>query len=151
MVCFFDKSSLVNWFIVEELIGNQDGDFWSSDYFYKKRGDPLLYMGPVWDFDITAGNVDYGVDSAINPTLPWIRSQALWYEQLFQDPAFLAAVKARWTEIRPQVNNIPSFIDTTAAALAQGNRTTFSAGRFSMIAFGQIPSRMEAIRLKSEP
>jgi len=122
---FFDKSSLVNWFIVEELIGNQDGDFWSSDYFYKKRGDPLLYMGPVWDFDITAGNVDYGVDSAINPTLPWIRSQALWYEQLFQDPAFLAAVKARWTEIRPQVNNIPSFIDTTAAALAQGQQNNF--------------------------
>jgi len=122
---YFDKSTLVDYFLVEELMGNQDGDFWSSDYFFKKRGDPLLYMGPLWDFDITTGNVNYPDFSAINPTQPWIRVNAPWYARLFQDPAFEAAVKARWAEIRPQVNDIPSFIDSSAAALNQGQQNNF--------------------------
>jgi hypothetical protein len=120
---YFDKDSLVNWFIVQELMGNQDADFASSDYFYKQRGDPLLYMGPVWDFDASAGNTFAPIS---NPSIPWVSVQASWYKQLFRDPVFMAAVKARWTQIRPQVNDIPGFIDSTAASLAQGQQNNYA-------------------------
>jgi hypothetical protein len=111
----FDRDSLVQWFIVEELMGNKDGDFWSSDYFYKQRNDPRLYMGPIWDFDGSAGNTDVLV--AADPEQPWIRTQALWYIRLFQDPAFLEAVQEKWRTIRPQVGELSSYIDNSAASL----------------------------------
>lgn len=118
---YFDQDSLVQWFIVEELMGNKDGNFWSSDYFYKQRNDPRLYMGPIWDFDGSAGNTEVAV--AADPQQPWIRTQAAWYVRLFQDPAFLAAVQSKWTAMRSQVGELPSYIDSSATSLelAQSN------------------------------
>ena len=51
-------------------------------------------MGPLWDFDIAFGNVNYnGCD---NPEGFWIKPVA-WYARLFQDPNFIAKVKERFT------------------------------------------------------
>lgn len=120
---YFDKTSFIDWYIVEELMGNQDGDFFSSAYFFKQRNNPLLYMGPIWDMDVTAGNV---INEAIMyPNQMYVRNTALWYERFFQDPAFLAAVKVRWTELRPQFNNIPTFVDESASSLKQGEQNNF--------------------------
>ena len=121
----WDEASLVNWFLVEELAGNQDADDWSSDYFYKPRSDPKFYRGPVWDMDITLGNDDYGFDIA-KPDVPWVSVRSQWYAQLFKDPAFKAAVTARWTAIRPQVLTLPAYIDTRAAALDLAAQNNFN-------------------------
>jgi hypothetical protein len=96
---YFDEASAVNFYIVNDLMGNQDGgDFYSSTYFYKPQDNPLLYMGPIWDFDISAGNVNY---SAIeNPTFPWMQQQAVWYRQWFTDPGFAADVAAQWNALK---------------------------------------------------
>lgn len=49
-----DIRSFLQHFIVGELTGNTD-TYWST-YMYKKRGDDLMYTGPVWDFDIAFEN-----------------------------------------------------------------------------------------------
>lgn len=49
-----DTNSFLQHFIVGEVSGNTD-TYWST-YMYKKRGDALLYVGPVWDFDIAFEN-----------------------------------------------------------------------------------------------
>lgn len=117
----FDQDSLVKWYLVQEMVENQDGDFWSSDYFYKKRNDPHFYMGPLWDFDISMGNVNYS--QAVDPSVLWIASEASWYKQLFQDPQFLTATQTQYTDYRNQIADVQNFIDTQAAALkgAMGN------------------------------
>jgi hypothetical protein len=120
----FDRDSLVKWFLVEELMGNQDANFYSSDYFYKPRSDAKLYMGPVWDFDVSAGNVNYS--PIVSPSIPWVSTTASWYVQLFKDPAFMAAVKAQWTAQRSQMDDIPSYLDTRSQTLAQGARNNYS-------------------------
>ena len=57
---YFDEASAVNFYLVNDLMGNVDGgEFYSSDYVAKNKGNPFLYMGPVWDFDISSGNVNY--------------------------------------------------------------------------------------------
>ncbi|HEY0306539.1 MAG TPA: CotH kinase family protein [Acidobacteriaceae bacterium] len=121
---YWDKSSVVNYFLVEELSGNQDADDWSSDYFYKPRGDALFYRGPVWDMDIALGNTNYGAIQS--PSVPWVITQAKWYAQLAKDPAFIAAVKARWTAVRPQVLTLPTYIDTRAATLTPAAQNNYS-------------------------
>ncbi len=51
-----DIESLAKAYLIEEL--SQDVDaFASSFYFYKPDGEEKLYAGPVWDFDLTFGNI----------------------------------------------------------------------------------------------
>ena len=50
-----DAESFLKHFIINELAGNID-TYWST-YQYKKRGDDMIYTGPVWDFDIAFDNV----------------------------------------------------------------------------------------------
>ena len=49
-------------------------------------------MGPLWDFDIAFGNVNYNENYDVEGF--WVR-RAGWYGRLFQDPAFVARVKER--------------------------------------------------------
>jgi hypothetical protein len=121
---YWDKASLVNWFLIEELAGNQDADDFSSDYFYKPRGDARFYRGPVWDMDITMGNDNYG--AVRYPNQPWVAVHSKWYQQLLKDPVFMAAVKAQWTAIRPQMLTLPSYIDSRAATLQLASQNNFA-------------------------
>ena len=80
---------MVNWYIVNDVMGNVDGgDFLSSDYLYKAIDNQYLYMGSIWDFDISSGNVNY--EPIYNPTVPWTQTSASWYRQWFKDPKFKA-------------------------------------------------------------
>ncbi|MEJ0054936.1 MAG: CotH kinase family protein [Bacteroidota bacterium] len=51
---YIDSDSFIKWYLVNELFKNNDADFNSSVYMYKDRNGKLA-MGPVWDFDIAAG------------------------------------------------------------------------------------------------
>jgi CotH kinase protein/Bacterial Ig-like domain (group 3) len=96
---YFDEASAVNFYIVNDVLGNVDGgEFFSSDYLYKDKNNPLLYMGPIWDFDISSGNVNY--QPIVDPTVPWMQTQAIWYEQWFKDAAFQADLVKQWNALR---------------------------------------------------
>lgn len=112
----WNQDSMVQWFLVNELMGNQDANDWSSDYFYKPRGDDSFYMGPVWDFDVSSGNVNYS--AIVSPTVPWVSTQSKWFTQLLKDPAFVTAVKAKWTATRPQVGQLGTYLDMRSTALS---------------------------------
>lgn len=126
----WDQDSLVQWFLVNELMGNQDANDWDSDFFYKPRGDDRFYMGPVWDFDVSSGNVNYS--TAVSPAVPWVANNSKWFEQLLKDPTFVAAVKTKWVAMRPQVAELPAYIDARGAALAPAAANNY--GRWTTIA-----------------
>jgi len=93
---YIDVESAIGYYLVNELFKNVDGNLRLSTYLYKKR-DGKLFFGPVWDFDLALGNVNY--NGADNPE-GWHTRTAQWFTRLFQDPAFAARVKARWNELR---------------------------------------------------
>jgi hypothetical protein len=96
---YFDEASAINWYIVNDLMGNVDGGrFYSSDYLYKDLNNPLIYMGPIWDFDISSGNVNYA--SILEPIFPWVATNAIWYEQWFKDPGFQNDVTTQWNALK---------------------------------------------------
>src|SRR5690606_7546841 len=70
---YIDVNSLVNWYIVNELRKNNDDIFFSSVYLYKNRNEKLK-IGPVWDFDIAIGNVNYNGNNI--PEGWWIKNAA---------------------------------------------------------------------------
>ena len=89
---YLDVESFVEWYLINEIAKNNDACFFTSCYMNLAR-DGKLKMGPLWDFDIAFGNVNYnGCD---NPEGFWIKPVA-WYARLFQDPNFVAKVKERF-------------------------------------------------------
>ncbi|MFZ0663219.1 MAG: CotH kinase family protein, partial [Acidobacteriaceae bacterium] len=113
---YFDEASAINFYIVNDVMGNADGGaFFSSDYLYKDQNNPFLYMGPVWDFDISSGNVNYA--PIVNPTVPWMQTSAPWYTQWFKDPGFKADVIKQWNALKD--NGV--FTDWLASIEAQAN------------------------------
>jgi hypothetical protein len=89
---------------------------------YKPRGGKL-HMGPLWDFDIAAGNIDY--DAAWGMTGWWIRD-APWFSRLFEDPAFVARVREMWNEARgDQLTAMLASIRTRAAEMQQSQLNNF--------------------------
>ncbi|MES2266377.1 MAG: CotH kinase family protein [Bacteroidota bacterium] len=123
---YINSDSFINWFLVNELFKNQDAANFSSIFYYKDRGGKLG-MGPAWDFDLAAGNVDYS--DATKPEGWWVKDGP-WFKRLFQDPAFLTKVRTRWQFLK--ANGIPAMyksIDDTQAYLtlpAQENFTKWN-------------------------
>jgi hypothetical protein len=119
---YIDTDSFINWFLVNELFKNTDAKFALSVYMYKDRNEKLC-LGPVWDFDIGAGNVDFfGND---DPTGWWVKD-AVWIHRLFEDPAFKVKVQNRWNTLKgSQIETIGGFIDATATYLHFSQRENF--------------------------
>jgi hypothetical protein len=93
---YIDVASAVDYFLLNELVKNVDGNMRRSTFFTKPRGGKL-YFGPLWDYDITLGNVNY--DGADAPA-GWQIRGAPWFTRLWQDPNFVQRVKLRWQQIR---------------------------------------------------
>lgn len=119
----FDVPSFVDWYLINELTKNNDAIFHSSVYLHFDPSSGKFRMGPIWDFDVSSGNINYnGCD---DPEGFWIRD-ALWIERLFEDPAFADAVAARWNEKREAVlSAINVYIPAKAEALAEAQRFNF--------------------------
>jgi spore coat protein CotH len=119
---YINTDSFINWFIVEELMKNNDSKDWTSMFYYKDRNGKIG-MGPLWDFDLTAGNVDY---SEAKATTGWWVKNSMWFSRLFEDPAFKAKLKARWTIVKSE--NLPKVmasIDVNATYLALSQKQNF--------------------------
>ena len=54
-----------------------------------------LKMGPLWDFDIALGNINFNGNQNVDGF--WIKG-AKWYSRLFEDPNFVDKVKVRFNE-----------------------------------------------------
>lgn len=93
-----DVASFVDFYIISEVAKNNDTGGGISVYTYKPRNGKLA-MGPLWDFDIALGNINYNDND--NPEGWWIKTTNKWYVRLFNDPKFTQAVKDRWQEVVP--------------------------------------------------
>ena len=121
---YMDTASWIDWYLVNEFFKNIDADFRLSTYLYKPRGDDKIYMGPIWDFDLTAGNADYrGGDDPWD----WYIRTSIWHERLFEDEAFAKEFKDRWNYLKDNGYFDAFFkrIDDTAEMLEKSAKMNF--------------------------
>lgn len=129
---YIDVDSFIDYYIVQELTKNIDGNLRKSSFITKERGKKME-MCHLWDFDLTLGNCGYFPGAIGNgPEGFWIRdynSNSVygggWFWYLFRDPAFVDAVKVRWNELMPQLETIPDFIDEHVFSLAKAQKRNF--------------------------
>jgi hypothetical protein len=103
---YIDVDSFIDHFLLNELSRNPDA-YRLSAFLHKDRGGKLT-MGPIWDFNLAFGNVDYCSawetnDWAyrFNDYCPNDRWQVpFWWERLLEDPEFVSALQTRWRTLR---------------------------------------------------
>ena len=113
-----DMQSFVEWYLMMEITKNADAKFYSSCYMNLSRNGKLR-MGPLWDFDISLGGYPKGwtnpasVDE-INNFEGFRIKYASWIDRMFNDPAFVAAVKSRFDSYYSNKVSILNHIDNIA-------------------------------------
>ena len=81
---YIDRDSLVRYFLAQEWPRNNDF-FTSSTFFYKDRGEDLLFAGPIWDCDAA-----FGTRSGSDDIRGWNEAGLIRF--LFKNGAFLEAL-----------------------------------------------------------
>lgn len=129
---YVNVGSFINYYIVQELTKNVDGNFRKSSFLTKEEGKKLE-MYHLWDFDLTLGNCGYFDWRVGNgPENFWIRDFASnctpgdnWINLMMRDPAFIIKLQKRWNELKPQFETIPDFIDQQVLFLDKAWRRNF--------------------------
>ena len=97
---YLDLNSAVDYYLAREYSKDNDADFYRSNFFYTNNVDPTssdkFFMGPIWDFDRSAGAKPGGGSTTITePTGWWIRGQGSqnhdtnsrhWFTLIAKDP-----------------------------------------------------------------
>ena len=100
---YMDMDSFVDWYLINEITGNQDGAF-SADCYMNMKRDGKLRMGPLWKMERS-----FGYDEA--STSGFVVKNTKWFNRLFQDPAFVEKVKERFIYFYNHKNDIFKEID----------------------------------------
>ncbi len=128
---YLDVPSAVDFILVNEIAKNVDA-FLFSTYLYKEKDSNggKLYLGPLWDFNLSFGNVDYLANAQFAPG--WMYADQgrsiFWFRRMVQDPAFANAMKCRWTELRTGLLTNDYFIDkidSIAAVLDESQQRNY--------------------------
>ncbi len=104
---YLDIPSFIDFQIMNELSNNVDGYRYST-FFHKNRDSQggKLVAGPLWDFNLGYGNVDYS--AARLSTTAWLYTSIgtgegncmHWWYRLMQDPAYQQKLKDRYSRLR---------------------------------------------------
>ncbi len=111
---FIDVESFYDYFIMNELLLNYDAGF-NSTYFHSDYTGKII-MGPIWDFDESAGNVGHlplKLDATAFHATPW-------FDTLLKDVEFTTGLIERYKELRQNElsdEKIENIIDTAVAHL----------------------------------
>jgi hypothetical protein len=157
---YIDVDSFIDYYIVQELTKNIDGNLFKSAFVTKERGRKLE-MYHLWDFDLTLGNCGYHHSSiGSGPENFWIRDVNSysqpgdnWFNRMMKDPAFVKRLKDRWNELKPSFETIPAFIDEQAKILEKAQKRNFevwnindSIGWVMMPSLGSYEKEVDYLR-----
>lgn len=119
---FIDKDALIDFLIINEISKNIDAYIYST-YMYKDRDSKggKLTMGPVWDFNISYGNVDY--NTFVESTGGWMYNEGYrmyWFRRMMDDWGLQMQMSCRWHTLRMYQfsdDRIFNYIDSLVSVL----------------------------------
>lgn len=129
---YLDLKSAVDYYLTREFTKDNDADFYRSNFFYTNNVDPAspdkFFMGPIWDFDRSAGAKPAGGSTTITePTGWWMRGNGSqnhdtnkihWFTRITKDPRFLKALYDRWAVTKSFYDGVsPEGVDKAVKAL----------------------------------
>ncbi len=119
---YIDTASFIDWYLIHEISKTNDAKFQSSVYM-NMVPEERLKMGPVWDFDISFGNIDYNGNESVEGF--WIK-QVVWISRLFEDPNFVANIKSRFNYFYDNRNTLYNQIKSNCSYLYNSQDENYS-------------------------
>jgi len=94
---YIDVDSFVNFFIINEFVGNND--LWSnSTFFYKDIRSNRIVAGPLWDYNNVMDNFFLPM-----PADQFYLANRGWHDRLMMCPHFTDRVIRRWNHLRGRI------------------------------------------------
>ncbi|MBI5914890.1 MAG: CotH kinase family protein [Bacteroidetes bacterium] len=134
---YLDVPSLIHFLFIQEIGRNVDG-YRLSTFMYKDKDskDSRLHLGPMWDFNLAFGNVDYCIGPG---TVGWALDFNsfcpgdywgihFWWNRLWGDPAFRGEMKDEWVNLRATIlsnERIFHLVDSLETMLAEPSQRNF--------------------------
>ena len=118
---YIDVDSLIDWFLINEIAKTVDARWYSSIYFSYIPGEKIK-MGPIWDFDLSYGNLNY---SDAQYTSEFYIKQNNWIDKLYQDEVFVEKVKIRYSYYHSKLDDIKNKIDEFAKYIDKSQKANF--------------------------
>lgn len=118
---YIDVDSWIDYLLMQFISYNNDG-YYFSNFMHRDRGGKFV-KGPIWDFNISFGNINYG--TSMN-TYGWVYS--FWYVQLMKDEYFRNQMLNRWRELRKDqysIEKMNNFLDSTSAYIKDARIRNF--------------------------
>ena len=119
---YIDTASFIDWYLINEISKTNDANFYSSVYM-NIVPEEQLKMGPVWDFDISFGNINYNDNESVEGF--WIK-QVVWISRLFEDPNFVADIKSRFNYFYDNRNTLYNQIKSNCSYLYNSQDENYS-------------------------
>jgi len=132
---YMDENSFAEFQIMQELSNNVDGYRYST-FFYKDRDSDggKLHAGPLWDFDLCYGNVDYSPPRLA--TNQWLYTTfgpnegygMHWWARLMQDPEYVKMIKLKYSQLRAgafNTDSIMSYLNNNQTLLGEAINRNF--------------------------
>lgn len=123
----FDIHSFIDWYLLNEFVKNNDSNFTTSVNLYYKKSEEKLYMGPIWDYDVSSGNGTY---DDLEKAEGFRTKTAIWYTRLFENENFSQAVRTRWNNKSHFLQDEIDGIAGLAYHLEIGQRNNFLRWNF---------------------
>ena len=111
--------------IINEVTKNHDAKMQMSVYLFYNPADRKFHFGPIWDFDIASGNINY--DGCEKTDGFWI-ADASWISKMMKSQEFRTIIKKRWNETKMMLlEQINTYIPARAEYLNQAQEWNFKA------------------------
>lgn len=132
---YLNTGSFVDFMLMSEISKEVD-KYRYSNYFYKKKESKggEIFAGPLWDFNLGYGNVDYWEEGLItsgwlyDDLQPFDWSMMFWWDRLNDDPWFNDLATTRWNELRDNAfsnANIQALIDSLTGYIDDAQQRNF--------------------------
>lgn len=105
---YIDVDSYIDFYLVNEVVGNAELNNPKSTYMHKDK-DGMLTAGPLWDFDTYT--------FVPKRSSRYVIKNCLYYTRFDEDPEYIERVKERWSELYPKFVAIGAYIDEKAELL----------------------------------
>jgi len=113
---YTDIFSYIHMMFINELSMNVDCYHFST-YFYKEKDSDggKFFSGPVWDYNLAWGNVNYGDVEADDGFIYTRGGRMFHWRRMMEDPWYANVAWSRWDDLRQNVlswENIEHIIDS---------------------------------------
>jgi hypothetical protein len=121
---YYDTKSVIKWLLINELFKNVDARTYSSIYFHQRLTGEKLFMGPVWDFDLGAGNS--GHSEVCQRATGWHVLYNDYIYRMYTDPDFKQEMQVAWNTYKPVLLAVIMSIDSVKEYLKYSQEENFN-------------------------